>query len=159
MTIVRRTLVGLALVASANLPLVARGNAVTVRLDITGGSLSKPLAVTDAAILDLSNVYAGSFLGPVTNRVEPTWPRFGVSFVVEARTPFPTLTLTGVQRTYVAHYVRNPDTDEGFVYLPGRGEAGHSLNIGIIIREQNDGRWHRAAPAWAELLNGYLPRG
>lgn len=159
MTIARRTLVALALFFAASLPLTARGNAVTVRLDITGAGLARPVAVTNPDILDLSNVYAGTFLGPVTNGIEPAWPRYTVTFVVEARTPFPMLERTGVQRSYVVHYARNPHTDEGFVYLPGRGEEGYRLNIGIIIRDDNDGRWHFASPTWAELLNGYLPRG
>ena len=36
-----------ALIVAACLPLGARGNAVTLRLDITGGSLTQPLVVTD----------------------------------------------------------------------------------------------------------------
>ncbi len=98
MTVARRMVVVLALIVAIGLPLVARGNAVTVRLDITGAALAKPLAITDAAILDLSNVYAGTFLGPRTNGIEPEWPRYVVTFVVEARTPFPQLALTGVRR-------------------------------------------------------------
>ncbi len=43
--------------------------------------------------------------------------------------------------------------------LPGRNEEGYRLNIGLIIRDDHDGRWHQASPVWAELLNGYLPRG
>lgn len=156
MTIARRTVVVLALVV-CSLSLSARGNAVTVRLDIIGGGLSKPLVVTDAALLDLSHVYAGAFLGPVTNPVDPSWRRFVVTIVFESQTPSPELARTDVQRRYLVHYARDPGTDEGFVYLPGRGEAGHRLNIGIVIREANDGRWHRATPAWAELLNRYLP--
>lgn len=159
MTMVRRILVVAVLTVGTALPLTARGNAVTVRLDITGSSLAKPLAVTDAALLELSNVYAGNFLGPVTTPIDPAWQRFVVSFAVESRTPHPELALSGVRRTYVVHYARDPGTDEGFVYLPGRGEPGHRLNIGLIIREQSDGRWHKAAPHWAELLNRYLPRG
>jgi hypothetical protein len=154
-----KALVASALILAASFALHARGNAVTVRLDITGGGLSKPLVVTETALLDLSNVYAGTFLGPVTNPIDPTWQRFVVSFAVGLRTPYPALELTGVQRTYVVHYARDPGTDEGFVYLPGRGEPGHRLNIGLIIREENDGHWHKAAPHWAELLNRHLPRG
>lgn len=159
MTILPRILVVAALTVGTALPLTARGNAVTVRLDITGGSLTKPLAVTDAALLELSGVYAGSFLGRVTPPVDPAWQRFVVSFAHAARTPSPEFALSGVQRTYVVHYARDPGTDEGFVYLPGRGEPGYRLNIGIIIRDENDGHWHKAAPHWAELLNRHLPRG
>ncbi len=159
MTIARLTLVTLALVLAAGQSPAARGNAVTIRLVVTGATLPQPLTVTDAQILDRSNVYAGGFLGPLVDAVEPAWPQFVVTFIVEPRTPFPVLAPTGVQKTYLVRYARNPETDEGFVYLPGRGEAGYRGNIGIMIRETGDGRWHRATPEWAELLNGYLPRG
>jgi len=157
MTIKRLTLGVLALTVVLSPPLVARGNAVTVRLDITGGRLRQPLAVREQVILDLSGVYQGTFLGPVTDAVKPTWSRYVVTFVVEPQIPTATLP-AGTQRTYVAHYVRNPETDEGFVYLPGRGEDGYRTNIGMIIRDGHDGRWHHAFPAWSELLGSYLPR-
>jgi len=144
---------------AAALPLAARANAVTVRLDIAGASLARPLVVTEPALLELSNVFAGRFLGPLTDPVDPAWQRYIVSFAVERRTPSPEFALTGIQKTYVVHYARDPGTDEGYVYLPGRGEPAHRLNIGIMIREQNDGRWHKAGQEWAELLNRHLPRG
>lgn len=154
-----KLLVACALVLAGCLPLGARGNAITVRLDITGGALTQPLTVTDIRLLELSHVYAGQFLGSMIEAADPEWQKFTVVFAVEARTPSPALAPTGVLRPYVVHYARDLATDEGFVYLPGRGEFGYRGNIGLIIREDNDGRWHRAAPAWAELLNGYLPRG
>ena len=104
-------------------------------------------------------MYAGNFLGPAIESSNPEWQRFVVTFAVGSRTPYPALAPTGVQRSYVVHYARDLATDESYVYLPGRGEPGYRQNIGLIIREDHDGRWHRAAPAWAELLNGYLPRG
>lgn len=159
MTIARPTFAVLALSVVASLPLVARGNLVTVRLEISGAELTQPLVVTDQAILDLSNVYQGAFLGPVTNAIDPAWPRYVVSFVAEARKPFPMLERIGVQRIYVAYYAKNPENDEGFVYLPARGEDGYRNNIGIITRDGHDGSWHQAFPTWAELLNSYLPRG
>lgn len=132
---------------------------MTVRLDIAGPSLPKPLVVTEPALLELSNVYGGRFLGPLTDPVDPDWQRFVVSFAVGLRTTYPELALTGIQKTYVVHYARDPGTDEGYVYLPGRGEPGHRLNIGIMLRDENDGRWHKAGREWAELLNRHLPRG
>lgn len=157
MTIKRLTLGVVALTLAISPSLFARGNAVTVRLDITGGRLKQPLVVREQAILDLSGVYQGTFLGPVTDAVQPSWSRYAVTFVVEPQIFTPALP-PGTQRTYVAHYVRNPETGEGFVYLPGRGEDGYRTNIGMIIRDGDDGQWHHAFPTWAELLNSYLPR-
>ena len=158
MTKARLSFAMLALTVAASLPLAARGNAVTVRLDISGGALTRPLVITEQAILNLSGVYQGIFLGPVTKVIEPSWPRYVVTFVVEPQIFTPALP-AGTQRTYVAYYARNPETDEGFVYLPGRGEDGYRTNIGMIIRDGHDGRWHQAFPTWAELLNAHLPPG
>ena len=147
-----------ALLFSGSLPLSARGNAITVRLDISGPTLSRPLLVTgNQDLLDLSNVYAGRFLGPPADRVDLDWPRYVVTFVVESRTPLPTLALTGIQKRYVVHYALDRQSGNGFVYLPGRGEDGYRENIALIIRENQDGRWHHASQTWAALLNPYLP--
>lgn len=159
MTITRRASVVLALIVAAGIPLLAKGNAVTVRIAIAGADLTKSVAVTDRNILDRSNVYAGAFLGPVTDPVDPAWPRYGVTLVVEPRTPMPGLAPTGVFKPYVMLYALDPATGQGFLYLPGRGEDGYRLNTNLIIRDGHDGRWHQADPTWAGLLNGYLPRG
>ena len=158
MTTTSRALVVLALIVTAALPLPAKGNAVTVR--ITAASSTNVVAITDRDLLDYSNVYVGRFLGPVTDRrIDPEWPRYVITLVVEPRTPMPALAPTGVFKPYVMHYAIDPATGEGFLYLPGRGEEGYRLNTNLIIRDGSDGRWHRAEPTWAGLLNGYLPRG
>lgn len=160
MTTTSRALVVLALIVTAALPLPAKGNAVTVRIDITAVASTKVVAVTDRNVLDRSHVYVGAFLGPVTDRrIDPEWPRYVITLVVEPGTPMPALAPTGVFKPYVMHYAIDPATGEGFLYLPGRGEEGYRLNTNLIIRDGSDGRWHRAEPTWAGLLNGYLPRG
>ena len=146
-----------ALLVVGTLPLLALGNAVTVRLDIAGPALSNPIQVTNRDLLDLSNVYAGQFIGLPANRVDADWPRYVVTLVVESRTALPTLALTGIQKRYVMHYALDRQSGEGFVYLPGRGEDGYRENIGIMIRENQDGRWHHASETWAALLNSHLP--
>ena len=146
-----------ALLVVGTLPLLARGNAVTVRLDVSGPTLSTALQLTNRDLLDLSNVYAGQFIGLPANRVDADWPRYVVTLVVEPRTPMPTLALTGIQKRYVMHYALDRKTGDGFVYLPGRGENGYRENIGIMIREDQDGRWHHASETWAALLNPHLP--
>lgn len=145
------------LVLGTSLPMLARGNAVTVRLEITGATIQKPIQVVNRNILDISNVYAGTFLGAPAQSVDPAWPRYVVSFVVESRTPLPALAPTGIHKNYVAHYSLNRQTGEGFLYLPGRGENGYRGNIGLIIRDGQDGSWHRASQTWADLLNPLLP--
>ena len=159
MNTTRRTLVGLALIVAAGIPLLARGNAATVRLDIKAAASTTVVAVTHPDLLDRSHVYIGAFLGPVTDPVDPAWPRYVITLIVEPRTPMPALAPTGVFKPYVMHYALDPATGEGFLYLPGPREDGYRLNCNLIIRDGSDGRWHRADPTWAGLLNAYLPRG
>jgi len=158
MTKARLLLAVLAVTVASAPSLIARGNAVTIRLDITGGRLTQPLAITERALLDLSGVYQGTFLGDLEiNGVDPNWSRYALTFVVAPQIPTAACPADS-RKAYVAYYVRNPATDEGFVYLPGRGEDGYRTNISMMIRDGDDGRWHRAHPDWAALLNSYLPR-
>jgi len=53
---------------------------------------------------------------------------------------------------YVVRYVHDPRTARGFVYLPGRGEGGYAMNAGSMLRDGQDGRWHRADPRWSDAL-------
>ena len=159
MSTTRRMLVVLALSVAAGIPLLARGNAVTVRVDIKAAGSTTVVPVTHPDLLDRSHVYAGAFLGTVTDRaIDPAWPRYVITLLVEPRTPMPALAPTGVFKPYVMHYAVDPASGEGFLYLPGHGEDGYRLNTNLIIRD-GDGRWHRADPTWAGLLNAYLPRG
>jgi len=73
-----RVLIPLLITFLASGVVFARGNAKTVRLDVTGGDLSKPISITNRSLLDLSHVYAGQFLGDIVDGVESTWPRYTV---------------------------------------------------------------------------------
>jgi hypothetical protein len=136
---------------------LARGNAKTVRLDVAGGDLAKPISVTNKSLLDLSHVYVGQFLGEIVDGVESQWPRYTVRLVFEPEIPLPGADANrNKQRTYLIHYSLNWQTGEGYVYLPGPSESGYRENAGVIIRDGHDGRWHRAEAAWSSLLNPYL---
>ena len=45
-----------------------------------------------------------------------------------------------------------------WLYLPGRGEAGYVLNVGTILRDGQDGHWHRPSQPWAAAIAKYLPK-
>ena len=136
---------------------LARGNAKTVRLDVAGGDLAKPISVTNKSLLDLSHVYAGQFLGEIVDGVESQWPRYTVRLVFEPEIALPDADANrNKQRTYLIQYSLNRQTGEGYVYLPGPSESGYRENIGVIIRDGHDGRWHRAEATWSSLLNPYL---
>jgi len=153
-----RTRVAILLFALVASTLVqARGNSKTVRLDVTGGDLAKPISITNRNLLDLSHVYRGQFLGELVNGVDAEWPRYTVKLVFEPEIPLSPADLTNpTQGVYQIQYSLNWRTGEGYVYLPGRGEPGYRENTGKIIRDGHDGRWHRASESWASLLNPYL---
>lgn len=117
----------------------------TVRLTISGESLSGDLIVEDRTLLDQSNVYRGSFIGAPAADADPRWPRYRVAFDVQ--------TLDGVKRNaYVVYLAADPATGHGLVYLPGEGDAEYRANISTILRTGRDGAWHHATPAWARAL-------
>jgi len=136
----------LAVVVSIGASLVAKGE--TVRLSITGPGLTEPLVVTDAAAL--VHVWSDAFIGPMSGAPDTSLPRYQVSFhVLPARS-------REVRVMYVVHYVVDPRTSEGFVYLPGRGEESYQLNVSTMLREKDDGRWHRAPRAWSRAISARL---
>ncbi|HEX2711064.1 MAG TPA: hypothetical protein VHM88_02420 [Candidatus Acidoferrales bacterium] len=125
------------------MPRAASPKAPTVRIIISGGGLASPIDVTDQRILDSSNVWTGEFLDASRGTVKEPPPglrRYEVSFYVK-------LGDNNVRKMYVAYYYPSPSTGQGFIYLPGRGETWHSLNVRTIIRDGRDGKWSFASPA------------
>jgi hypothetical protein len=104
-------------------------------------------------VLSASHVFSGAFFAGGSSAPDASLPRYTVSFHVQ----LPNWMNAGVQVKYVVLYVKDTRAGRGFIYLPGRGEAGYRLNIGTIIRDGQDGMWHSAASEWAAAMNAYLP--
>ena len=114
-------------------------------LTISGPGLTQPIVVIDPQILTLSNVYAGTFIGTLASEPDKASLRYTVTFDVQTR--------DGVKKgAYVVTYSKNRWTGEGFVYLPGRGDESYRRNIGTILRDGQDGRWHQASEAWSRWV-------
>ena len=60
----------------------------------------------------------------------------------------------GLQMIYNVRYCPGRDGGPGYIYLPGTGDK-YSVNSGTIIREGDDGKWHRASAAWEALMKRY----
>jgi len=146
-----RGVLALAVMAAFVGTLQAKGP--TVKLTVSGPTLSLPLDITDARVLSSANVFAGGFLAGGSIAPDVSLPRYRVSFHVE----LPKWMNAGVQVKYVVLYAKDSKTGRGFIYLPGRGEDGYRLNVGTIVRDGQDGVWHLAASEWAAALNTYLP--
>jgi hypothetical protein len=132
------------LAASANPPEIKSTTKLTIIAD-AGGLVE----ITAPDVLALSHVYAGQFLGAPTEGPDSSFARHTLVFDIQ--------TLGGVKHgAYAVQYVFDDSTGEAFVYLPGPGEAAYWRNLSTIIRDGQDGRWHRAHAEWAALLRAYL---
>jgi len=121
----------------------------TVRLTVAGPGLASAVEVRSADAV-AANVYAGNFIGEGTSAPDATLPRYVVSFFVETpRNP--------VRMMYVVRYVRNPQTGQAFIYLPGHDDEGYRLNVATILRGQ-EGEWHVADAVWGNAIAKVLPR-
>lgn len=121
----------------------------TVKLAITGSQLQQSIEITDPAVLALSFVFGGSFIGAPATEPNPAWPRYTVTFDVQ--------NLDGVKAAaYVVDYRTDSRTGEGFIYLPGPDDAHYRRNISTVLRDGQDGRWHRASAAWSAAINSRL---
>ena len=144
------SLVALVVVVGLGASLPAAGVKETVKLTVSGAGLSQAIEITDRSLLDLSNVFAGTFIGAAAPAPDAASPRFAVAFDIQAR--------DGVREAaYVLTYSKDRWTGEGYIYLPGPRDNWYRRNIGTILRDGQDGTWHRASPAWGDAINKLLP--
>jgi hypothetical protein len=143
--------IAFALIAGSNV-LEAKGT--TAKLTLTGPGLAAPVEMIEPAILDRSNVWEGSFIGETLEAApQVTTPLYSVTFDVQ----LPEWQRAGVKRMYTVSVARDARSGSLLVYLPGRGEPGYGLNAGTMLRDTQDGHWHRPPAAWATALAKYLP--
>lgn len=132
------------LAASANAPEIKSTTKLTIIADGLG-----LIEITAPEVLALSHVFAGQFIGAPAESPDSSFARYTVIFDIQ--------TMGGVKHgAYTVQYVFDDSTGEAFVYLPGRGEASFRSNTSTIIRDGQDGRWHRASAEWAASIRAYL---
>jgi hypothetical protein len=146
---------GFALLVLIASPRSTPAKAATVKIIISGPDLSAPLEITDEHILNLSNVWAGQFLDASHGSLEKPPQRlpYELTFYVKLGGE------DNLRLMYVAYYYPDPSsTKAGFIYLPGKREPWYYLNVGAILRENQDGRWSYASPAWEALIKPVIAR-
>lgn len=149
MTIRTTGLVALAITTWLDGSILAVGIKETAKLTVFGATLQQPIEIIEPSLLARSNVFAGSFIAGSATEPDATWIRYSVAFDVQ--------TLDGVKTSaYVVHYCADPNTGDGYVYLPGRGDFSYRRNVSTILRTGQDGRWHRASDEWSAAINAYL---
>jgi hypothetical protein len=127
---------------------VVSAKAPTVKIIISGGELTSSIELTDPRILDISNVWTGQFLDRSRGTAkEPPrgLRRYEVSFYIRVAD-------NELKKKYVVYYYPTRATEPGYIYLPAKGETWYSLNVGAIIRDEQDGKWNYASPAWEGLI-------
>jgi hypothetical protein len=127
-------------------PIATWAKAPTTEITISGGGLGRVVEVTDPQLLSMSNVFLGQFLDQSRSPLDegPSGLKaYEVSFYVRAAE-------NDVRKMYVVYYYPNVGSEQGLIYLPGRG-AVWELNIGTII-SGGQGKWNYALPAWEALI-------
>jgi len=130
------------------MPGVVSAKSPSVKIIISGGGLTSSIEVTDPQILGISNVWTGQFLDRSRGTAkEPPrgLRRYEVSFYIRVAD-------NELKKKYVVYYYPNPATEPGYIYLPAKGETWYSLNVRAIIRDEQDGKWNYASPAWEDLI-------
>jgi len=123
----------------------------TTRLTVASTALPESIEITDPAVLALSNVFAGAFIGAPASEPGDGLTRYTVTFDIQ--------TLQGVKAdAYVVEFCVDEMTGEGFVYLPGRDDPPYRRNVSTILRTGRDGMWHHAAPEWSDAIRPFLIR-
>jgi hypothetical protein len=83
---------------------------------------------------------------------EHTFPRLKASFHINPVNGEGT-------REYVIYYVYDPAAKQGYVYLPGRGEASYRENVSLLYRgDEFEGHWFRATPEWTKEVQAAIER-
>jgi hypothetical protein len=131
----------------------------TVRITITGGDLRALIEFTDPAVMRQYNVWAGKGTSSgEPHSVNIDWtqgiaeplkgvPVYDVSFLTTRTNP----------GTYLVRYAIDPATNRGYVYLPGKTDAGYRDNVFLIYRAV-EGNWFHAWDEWEKLANPLIAK-
>lgn len=179
-----RVATAIALSVAVGLTLAVSAKGPTTKITITGDDLDAPLEIRDPATIRPFEVWAGP--GTMScvrgNCQEHTtgfivdWP---LGFVAARPAGLPQYTVSfytaseeGVvnkagdalrdQPTYVVLYEYDEATQQGFVYLPGKGDPAYVINAKAILRGLSargpEGHWLHARGEWDAVATAALAR-
>jgi hypothetical protein len=163
-----RAVLGSSLIVPLLLAATVSAKGVTSRITVRDMSLRTSIEITDPAVLEGFNVWAGP--GTFVNGVEGTegfiidWASGPVSTRPSDLRRYEVLffvgpsNTAGAQASYVVVYEIDPSSGRGFVYLPGKSDPHYSLNTRAILRGHGfEGRWFRATAAWQNAVGKSVP--
>lgn len=124
------------------------------KIIIKGGGLARPIEITDSETLRRFDPWSGQFIdwskGSVA--VPPNQNQsYGVFFYMKWDGRRSRFDLGNLRMIYALRYCPGPNGEPGYIYLPGSND-GYSVNAGTILRDDADGKWHQASPAWDALI-------
>src|SRR5436309_2277838 len=125
---------------------------------IRGGGLAKPIEITDREVLKKFDPWLGQFIdwkSGIISEPASTTRCFDVSFFRRWPSRHSKYDRGDLKLIYGLKYCPSARSEAGEIYLPGRGEL-FTINIGTIIRDGDDGKWHRASAAWENSVKGLL---
>jgi len=122
------------------------------KISIAGPGLATPIEITNPELLRGLDPWAAMFVdwgrGP---KAEPpsAGKHYEVFFYLKEKN-------ADFSLIYALYYSPAPSGKQEYIYLPGPGEKWYRLNIGTIIRDGQDGKWHYATPAWDATMQRVL---
>ena len=137
------------MVAACVLPVRAKGS--PDKIIITGGKPAGSVEITDRNTLKRFDPWSGQFITWTKGAVPPPADQsrsFEVFFYMKWNGRHSNYDRGPLKLIYSLRYVPGSDGALGYIYLPGKGERFYNNNIGTILRENDDGKWHQASMEW-----------
>jgi hypothetical protein len=134
------TFVVLLMISSA-----AASKSATVKIEIAGTGLTRPLEIAEPALLSRFSIWGSPGIDWSRGIVTP--PKIAATYIVTfyqgGREP-----MHDWHRRYVVFYAIDPESKRGYIYLPGpqNGEL-YKRNTFSIVRDV-EGNWFAASPEW-----------
>jgi hypothetical protein len=148
-------MIGVFAIVLFTLPSQARAKGSPDLIVIEGIGASKPIEITDRATLKSFDPWNGQFIDWTRGAISrPSNPDrcFDVSFFMKWPARHSKYDRGQLKLIYSLKYCTGEAGSSGVIYLPDHGDL-FSINSSTILREGDDGKWHRAAPAWEERIN------
>jgi hypothetical protein len=163
----KNILSALALVALVLVSAPASSKTQTIRIEIGGAFLGRPLEITDSAILKSFSIWSGPGVREELIGAFIDWPRRSIS----TRPLGPGLQRYQVtfhqrgpehmhewHRRYVVMYEYNPSTKGGYIYLPGQDDGQDYKRNVFSISHGVEGNWFHSSAAWERLVRPLIDK-
>lgn len=133
---------------SPDLILIARGS-------------ERPLGIRDRETLKQFDPWSGQFInwqrGPAAIRGKPG-DSYQIFFYMNWTGRRSDYDRGALKMIYEIWYRPGREGEPGYIYLPGQGEDFYKNNVGTILRENDDGKWHYATPECDKLMKRITSR-